>query len=397
LSHHELLHLELSSEASALAKKATRAFKEDHLVLAHEIVRMLKLFYFCLVEHLRSTEGTPAWALAHDKAQEYATPFERDELLSEFGPAQPNAVRRPVEHTFHFRRFNAEDDVTLHVRQDPTRAKPLVVLAWVRMTLERGVSEGLLRDTQLTSFSAGMTKLVEALGGMHKVDTMVLPFPYAQLLRWSLLIFCFSLPFVMVTEFDWFTIPLCMFTTCVVSLCHSNSGGAYLPSRNLLCPRFLPSWFLPSCLLAFLPSCLLVSRSDFKPWCGSFTDSTRWAPSWSSPLASIQTTSHSYGWATLLARISMCSCAPPTRSECTCGTRAGRAAQAARAARAARAVHAADGPEGSRRSQSLSHQQSTSPFRSISFPKDVRCSRTVGRYGFTVVSSKFESHSIIDR
>ena len=83
------------------------------------------------------------------------------------------------------------------------------------MTLERGVSEGLLRDAQLTSFSAGMTKLVEALGGMHKVDTMVLPFPYAQLLRWSLLIFCFTLPFVISTELDWWTVPLCMFITCV--------------------------------------------------------------------------------------------------------------------------------------------------------------------------------------
>ena len=47
----------------------TAEFKEDNLVLAHEIIRMLKLFYFCVVEHLRSSEGTPTWKFAHDKTR----------------------------------------------------------------------------------------------------------------------------------------------------------------------------------------------------------------------------------------------------------------------------------------------------------------------------------------
>ena len=115
--------------------------------------------------------------------------------------------------------------------------------------------EGLLRDTQLTSFSAGMTELVSALGGVHKVDTMVrpsspplalalalspsfplsrprfqvphaplsplstrqvLPFPYCQLLRWSLIIFCFTLPFVMAEDLGYWTVPVTVCTTCVL-------------------------------------------------------------------------------------------------------------------------------------------------------------------------------------
>lgn len=198
-----------------LRRPETAEFKEDNLVLAHEIIRMLKLFYFCVVEHLRSSEGTPTWKFAHDKTRSFATRNEWRELLLEFGKVQPNAQRQDVKRTFHFKRFNAEDDVTLRVVQDPTRAKPLLVLAWVRMALERGVSEGLLRDQQLTSFSAGITKLGNAVGGTHKVDTMVLPFPYAQLLLWSLFLFCFTLPFFVVTELDWATIPACMCITLV--------------------------------------------------------------------------------------------------------------------------------------------------------------------------------------
>ena len=197
-----------------LRRPETAEFKEDNLVLAHEIIRMLKLFYFCVVEHLRSSEGTPTWKFAHDKMRSFATRNEWRELLLEFGKVQPNAQRQDVKRTFHFKRFNAEDDVTLRVVQDPTRAKPLLVLAWVRMALERGVSEGLLRDQQLTSFSAGITKLGNAVGGTHKVDTMVLRFPCAAPALVALPLLLHS-PFFVVTELDWATIPACMCITLV--------------------------------------------------------------------------------------------------------------------------------------------------------------------------------------
>ena len=206
--------LELSCSWQEESTSKVAHFREDNLVLAYEVARMLKLFYFCMVEHLRSSEGTPVWKEAHRCMLRYATLAEQSELLLEFGgPQEGNRCER-VTRTFHFERAAGENNVTSTVTQSPTRAKPLLVLAWVRMTLERGVNEGLLRDQQLTSFSAGMTELVRALGGVAKVDTMVLPFPYVQLLRWSLLIFCFTLPFVMATELQWWNIPLCMVTTC---------------------------------------------------------------------------------------------------------------------------------------------------------------------------------------
>ena len=45
---------------------------------------------------------------------------------------------------------------------------------------------------------------------MCKVDTIVLPMPYNQLLKLNLLAWTFTLPFVIVEETGWFC-PFCMF------------------------------------------------------------------------------------------------------------------------------------------------------------------------------------------
>ena len=46
---------------------------------------------------------------------------------------------------------------------------------------------------------------------MHKVDTIVLPFPYNQLLKVFLLAWNFTLPFALVDEVGWFVVPLMLF------------------------------------------------------------------------------------------------------------------------------------------------------------------------------------------
>ena len=191
-------------------------FQEDNLIVAHEVVRMLKLFYFCTVEHLRSSEGEDVWRTAHEKAMHYATPAEIAEFEEEYGGVQPGGSKFPVQRTFHFVRYACKDNVALHVRHDPTRSKPLLVLSWVRMTLERGIDEGLLPERQSLPTASGITALVTAFGGLHKVNTMVLPFPYAQLLRWSLLLFTFTLPFVLATELEWWGPILSMGVACTL-------------------------------------------------------------------------------------------------------------------------------------------------------------------------------------
>ena len=52
--------------------------------------------------------------------------------------------------------------------------------------------------------------LVVAYGGVDKIDKLVLPFPYAQLLKILMFLFVFSLPLVLVDELGWTTPPVVM-------------------------------------------------------------------------------------------------------------------------------------------------------------------------------------------
>ena len=74
------------------------------------------------------------------------------------------------------------------------------------MLLERAMMAGWMRSAQMKTFSDRMFDLGAALGGAYKVGTMVLPFPYAQLLKWGLLLFVYSLPWVLVTDLQWMTV-----------------------------------------------------------------------------------------------------------------------------------------------------------------------------------------------
>jgi hypothetical protein len=67
-------------------------------LLAAEHTRLLKLFYFCVCEHLRSTDGHRPWELAHDVVAALCTHAEEAELEGEFGPPQPDGIdgRQPV-------------------------------------------------------------------------------------------------------------------------------------------------------------------------------------------------------------------------------------------------------------------------------------------------------------
>jgi len=206
-----------------------------------EGMRLLKLFYYTIVEHVRSDGGFEVWSFAHRVAYSFATPAEVELLLAEFGPPQADGRRWPVisvDAPGQAAAFNPEargdyrglattsarlenrarrsEELTrangvhksaaensnatelhspLHCRnpQDPTLAKPLVVLMWLRLVLRKLERAPREYDKQLS-------KLMRAYNGIDKVDKMVLPLPYAQLLKVFLLAWVFSLPFVIVEE-----------------------------------------------------------------------------------------------------------------------------------------------------------------------------------------------------
>ena len=80
---------------------------------------------------------------------------------------------------------------------DPTRAKCLLVHAWLRTTLGR---LSILNPEMQKSVFKRCQDLQTARDGIDKVDNVVLPLPYCQPLKAFNLIWVYTLPFVIVAE-----------------------------------------------------------------------------------------------------------------------------------------------------------------------------------------------------
>eukprot|EP01052_Picozoa_sp_SAG31_P052817 SAG31_NODE_13225_length_884_cov_1.226752_1_plen_84_part_01 len=63
--------------------------KEDSAVaiVAFNIIRLIKLYFYTVIEHVRSTDGHRAWEAAEEMVNAYATEAEREEFEAEFGSA----------------------------------------------------------------------------------------------------------------------------------------------------------------------------------------------------------------------------------------------------------------------------------------------------------------------
>ena len=62
--------------------------------------------------------------------------------------------------------------------RDPTRAKPLIVLGWVKINVQRMFKLGALLPQQHAGLSELSTRLVATYNGIDKVQSTVLPLPY---------------------------------------------------------------------------------------------------------------------------------------------------------------------------------------------------------------------------
>ena len=97
---------------------------------------------------------------------------------------------------------------------DPTRGKVLKVLLWIQVALTRlekcmpkaAETGGYMRMSGITQCYA----LSSHFQTIDRVDTVVLPLPYNQLLKILCLCWGFSLPFVIAKETGWF-LPFLMF------------------------------------------------------------------------------------------------------------------------------------------------------------------------------------------
>ena len=193
-------------------------------------VRLLKLHYWAQIEHVRSGDGEEAWTAAAEMVNRFATAPEVAELRAEYGGVQPGSQRNKVTipgtgddgpekggQSFkvgsslpYYKRTSGA--AVAQQKHDPTRSKPLVVLTWLRINIERMVSAGALETTQLSRLTEQIEGLVEAGGAIDKIDRMVLPLPYCQLLKIFQIFFVFTLPFVLAPQLGLWTPIVAAFT-----------------------------------------------------------------------------------------------------------------------------------------------------------------------------------------
>lgn len=154
----------------SLAPQKHGSNETDHPYAAEELleaVRLTKLYIISVVEHIRSSDGGAAWAVAHEVLLSVATPNEIDELMKAFGGPQQGTHRgthqfisqqdfrsmslavagMEPEAAMDRKRNTIASSLGLqHAqaaiermkqshplnRRDPTSAKPMVVLIWLR-------------------------------------------------------------------------------------------------------------------------------------------------------------------------------------------------------------------------------------------------------------------------
>lgn len=252
VSRSRALALEvLGGLSTACAAEAATVLPEE----ASECCRLLKMFYYLCVEHLRSTDGHGAWEYAQRIAHSFGTPREVRRLLAEYGRAQPAFERLPVvpvdaeaelmgsvaeayretdrEGTALHRLQNRWQQSEMFSKEseayakgpplaahDATRGKPLLVLLWLRQCCGRVHARSGGR-VDLQYMSNQLECLSTAYCGIDKVDTLVLPLPYCQLLKVFLLCWVFSLPFVLAAECGlWLTPTMMLIAAAFFGLDH---------------------------------------------------------------------------------------------------------------------------------------------------------------------------------
>ena len=242
----------LMSEALGAVSASNRVRRHGTLpVEIHEVARLTKLFFYCCVEHVRSSDGHEAWEYANRVAHSFATEEEVSFFETEFGQPQlggqrrmvqparstedelrvwdPTRVKRTDEQKSsrgaagmtpalvrldnrwrHSKQFTREESFTRgnerHCPHDPSRAKPLVVLVWIREMLSELEESSTSSSGALDQMGYSLKDMSASLGGVNRVDSAVLPLPYCQMLKLLLMSYVFSLPFVIVNEVGW-TLP----------------------------------------------------------------------------------------------------------------------------------------------------------------------------------------------
>ena len=98
----------------------------------------------------------------------------------------------------------------------PTAATALAAAARMTDLVTTAQRGGAITDVQQAMLDRDVSMLVDCLGGCERIALTPLPFAYVVHLRRALLLYCGTLPFVLVETFGVYTIPATLFVSYIL-------------------------------------------------------------------------------------------------------------------------------------------------------------------------------------
>lgn len=123
---------------------------------------------------------------------------------SAFPYAAMHRLRGDVGLGPHFDKLPADEVRSVLASDHP----PLAVSQRISSLLLEARQQGLISDYVQMTIDQHVARLVDSLGGCERIHDTPLPFAYVVHLRRALIAYCFTLPFALLDEFEWGTIPV---------------------------------------------------------------------------------------------------------------------------------------------------------------------------------------------
>merc|ERR1712070_517153 len=90
------------------------------------------------------------------------------------------------------------------------RSHALITLQWIMQTISTATDEGRLGQVRAQVIYDDARCMMQAFNGIDKINKMLFPFPYAQMVKLFSLLFCFTLPFALQEEMQHYTVAACL-------------------------------------------------------------------------------------------------------------------------------------------------------------------------------------------
>lgn len=113
----------------------------------------------------------------------------------------------PIEHEV------TPEELAL-VRESPHG--PMAVAVQITRCLDEARRKGLVNDFLYASVDNNVQILIDCVGACERIKKTPLPFAYVVHLRRALAIYCATLPFALLKDFGWGTIPVCFLVAFIL-------------------------------------------------------------------------------------------------------------------------------------------------------------------------------------